>query len=901
MPKVRGGLERVALDLHVHTPASHDWRGPKPSPAEFVQAIVSKGLHGIAVTDHATGGWIDALRVAAIAADIVIFPGVELNNLAGNEGIHIVAIFETDFTEIDVDRFLTTVGALSGAGKRVRRGSATAGPIQVLNAVHEFGGIAVLAHCASGKGALGGMRGDLRTQIVQHPALLAAEAPPDDFHDETKRKLGKRTWDVLDGQDPTYLRELAVYSASDNPSAVGHGHGLGGIGTRYSYFWMEQPLTLEGLRQCLIDRRARIEIPIPAAPISNLPPRQTQSIGRVQVTGGYLNGLDVVFHEGLTTILGAKGSGKSMLVELLRFALGQQPTQIEILRDHETKLRKRLEPYGRVAVDIRQSDGGVVTLEREHDPAKQNPWRSAVTPTDLVGCHFLSQGEVVRIAESEEEQIRFIDSFFDFRTHQKAIAKVRSQLVELDKDVAKQIANAAAEEQLLADKKRISAEIAEKNRLVKSRGFTQYQRAQAKSRLIEGALSTASKVLEVLDDAREALNAVPNAPAAAGASGRDAIVRRALKLADELRNEAVESLARTTAAARLSSAAIKNDQETWEVEFAKEEDAYSKEVQKAGGDQRALNQARARLERELADVETKLSSASQLARQLKPRIEKRDALLGSLRDLRRKYTRARQERCEWFEEKSEGQIKARVSAGSNRDEFQDRLAAMKKGSYLAGAETEAIASSVSPEAFVEALLAFGKSSDPRSLKGIATASKLPESRVIALAGFLLEQASREGFERLLEVQHAVSPTDRPEIRFRREDGSYAPLSELSTGQKCTALLVMALAEGDRPIIIDQPEDSLDVRSIWEDMCVRLRLAKRSRQFVFTTHNSSLAVASDSDTFIVMAGGADRGEVVLAGAIDHEEVRDEVIKLLEGGPSTYFLKQRKYHISDPYSG
>jgi hypothetical protein len=91
---------------------------------------------------------------------------------------------------------------------------------------------------------------------------------------------------------------------------------------------------------------------------------------------------------------------------------------------------------------------------------------------------------------------------------------------------------------------------------------------------------------------------------------------------------------------------------------------------------------------------------------------------------------------------------------------------------------------------------------------------------------------------------------------------------------------MTLCEGETPIIVDQPEDSLDIRSIWEDMCERLRLGKRSRQFLFTTHNSSLAVASDSDKFAVLAADGRRAEVVLSGAIDGAEVRKEVIELLE---------------------
>ena len=110
---------------------------------------------------------------------------------------------------------------------------------------------------------------------------------------------------------------------------------------------------------------------------------------------------------------------------------------------------------------------------------------------------------------------------------------------------------------------------------------------------------------------------------------------------------------------------------------------------------------------------------------------------------------------------------------------------------------------------------------------------------------------------------------------------------------------MALCEGNHPIVVDQPEDSLDIRSIWDDMCKRLRVSKRARQFVFATHNSSLAVASDSDRFLILVAEKGRARLMLSGSIDNAQVRKEVIQLLEGGEATYFLKQRKYNVHDPW--
>jgi energy-coupling factor transporter ATP-binding protein EcfA2 len=618
------------------------------------------------------------------------------------------------------------------------------------------------------------------------------------------------------------------------------------------------------------------------------------------VVGGFLDGLDLEFHGGLTTALGPKGSGKSILVELLRFALDQEPTQADIRKDHDTKLAKQLGVYGRVTVDICLPDGTSHSFEREYSPAAQNPYHGIMLPPgDLLQCHFLSQGEIVRMAESEDEQIRFIDSFFDFRSHQRGIDEVREQLAALDHEVARQIRARKAADVLKAEQTTLRAEIAKKDVELKIPVFGKFQQAQAKTQTIDRAVSAAADVGAALDESQRALEAVPDPPDPPAELASDPLVRQVQEFATRAKDEALKSLAEARDAAATLEGEARGAQATWAPSYEAVADEYSRETQKAGGDMPALSQARARLVTRLTEVETKLNAVEQTAALLRPTVEGRSALLSRLRDLQRAYTQARQERCDWFAQKSGGQIRARVSAGSNRDDFRDRLATMKRGSRLSAAEIDLIVAGCSPDEFVSALLRYDLTRSMTDLGGIASASGLAPARVAALAEFLLADEAEDGYEHLLELQYAVTPTDCPEIAFRRDDGSFAPLEELSTGQKCTALLVMALCEGDAPIIVDQPEDSLDIRSIWDDMCLRLRLSKRGRQFIFSTHNSSLAVASDTDKFVVLAADAHHADVVLSGAIDSEEVRREVIKLLEGGPSTYFLKQRKYNLSDPY--
>ena len=155
--------------------------------------------------------------------------------------------------------------------------------------------------------------------------------------------------------------------------------------------------------------------------------------------------------------------------------------------------------------------------------------------------------------------------------------------------------------------------------------------------------------------------------------------------------------------------------------------------------------------------------------------------------------------------------------------------------------------------------------------------------------------SVEDFSEVLALQHDALPEDAPRVQFLKDDGNYYDLASLSMGQKCTALLIIALSQGNMPVVIDQPEDALDIPSIYQDIALQLRGRKDSRQFILTTHNPTVAVAADSDKFHVLKGTATSGRVAVQGAIDRIDVRGQVIQHLEGGPEPFKLKTRKYGI------
>ncbi len=124
-----------------------------------------------------------------------------------------------------------------------------------------------------------------------------------------------------------------------------------------------------------------------------------------------------------------------------------------------------------------------------------------------------------------------------------------------------------------------------------------------------------------------------------------------------------------------------------------------------------------------------------------------------------------------------------------------------------------------------------------------------------------------------------------------EDPSFKDASELSRGQKCTALLPLLLARRDVPLIIDQPEDNLDNHFIYETVVETVRRVKKRRQMLLITHNANIPVLGEAELVIVMNSDGKRGYVERHGSLD--DCRDEIIDLLEGGREAFELRRKRY--------
>jgi hypothetical protein len=139
------------------------------------------------------------------------------------------------------------------------------------------------------------------------------------------------------------------------------------------------------------------------------------------------------------------------------------------------------------------------------------------------------------------------------------------------------------------------------------------------------------------------------------------------------------------------------------------------------------------------------------------------------------------------------------------------------------------------------------------------------------------------------------------VQYEGED-----IERLSPGTRGIVLLLLYLAldrDDDRPLVIDQPEENLDPRSVYDELVPRFRRAKLRRQIIVVTHNANLIVNGDADQVIIATAGPHRPRQLPeisydSGGLENDRVRTKVCEILEGGEEAFRERARRLRIGVP---
>jgi hypothetical protein len=150
--------------------------------------------------------------------------------------------------------------------------------------------------------------------------------------------------------------------------------------------------------------------------------------------------------------------------------------------------------------------------------------------------------------------------------------------------------------------------------------------------------------------------------------------------------------------------------------------------------------------------------------------------------------------------------------------------------------------------------------------------------------------------------HWLFSTDHITVRYEISyDG--VDIRKLSPGTRGIVLLLLYLAlddSDDRPLIIDQPEENLDPKSVFDELVALFIAAKAKRQVIMVTHNANLVINTDADQIIVAAAGPHPSGglppiTYVAGGLENAEIRKAVCDILEGGEAAFRERARKLRV------
>lgn len=928
------GAHFYRCDFQVHTPRDQNWKGADAVTSEersaYAQSLVAAcrkhDLRGIAITDHHDMAFIPyVIKAAANETDdrgellpperrLVVFPGIELTL-----GIPCQAILllDADFPENMFVPLLTALHLTPPPDDQARNGN-----VARLDDVHSFVDLKqqldrhnwlkdkyIILPNVTGEGKFSLLRNGQMGKYIEMPCVGGYIDGP-----LSKLKPGRKS--ILDGLDKAWgNKRIACFQTSDNRHDDHRD-----LGTHTTWVKWATP-TAEALRQACLAQESRISQEVPLLP--------ALVIASISVSNSlFLGPIDVDLNPQYNALIGGRGTGKSTILEYLRWALCDQPPGIG---DAETPnyqarrsrlIEQTLRPLA-ATVEIRFEVNGVPHVVR----------RASVDGSILLK---IGTGEMKACTEDEVRSLLPIEAYSQKQLSDVSVrideltrfvaAPIRGELNRIDRELADHVER--IRQAYATRRRRRALEQAIQTRELESRSLE--EQADALRAGLTGLSEDDRALLDrgrVYDTANQAIDSWKNGIKSVeqGAS----TLRHAVSVAltqllpapvdppspalveahveyRSLLNEATAAL-NTLAekAARLlepaSPPAGLTPWQRWDEELAAFKASYGAAVQKSSSHTEKLQQLQAietqvqRMNREIAQLKEELRGLSETEdrylagrRAWQELLSERDQLLDS--------------QCSALTADSGQSIRARVKRFASAEDFSSHLRQALSGSRLQGNKIEMIGESIvassKPDEHWNAIL--------DDLEKLAEhdperdgAERRPATPTLSSIG--LSSGDLDRIDRTLKPEQWVTLSltpikSVPEFEYQSREAEYIPFSNASAGQQATALLETLLTQSAFPLIIDQPEEDLD-NPVMLEIVAKIWQAKQRRQIIFASHNANLVVNGDAELVAWCSyramGDQSRGIIGGTGAIDMPDVREAIKKIMEGGEAAFRLRREKY--------
>lgn len=430
------GTRFYKCDFQVHTPRDINWSGNKPVSDEdrkeyaqnFVLACRTKGVNAVAITDHHDVTFFPFIKMAAEneldesgnpieeSKKLVVFPGIELT--LSNPPIQVLLILDSTFPEDQLIRVLHKLALEPNPIEEPSTKETVPVPSDVVNGLTDLhvkldtieilkGKYIVLPHVSRGH------KGLLRRDFYEHYKKMPCVGGYIDGSIPDNEGIKN----ILNGKDRNYgFKSVAVFQTSDNRKET-----FEDLGAHTTWVKWATP-TAEALRQASLAKESRLSNIEP-----ELPPIH---IKKISVTNSkFLGRIELELNQQYNALIGGRGTGKSTILEYLRWGLCDQiigayeiEAQSEILKRRQVLIEKTLTPYsGEVRVSTIVN--GIDHIVKRNSSTKEIQLK-------------IGRGDFENVSEEEIRRLIPIQAY-----SQKQLSSVGVRTDELKRFIQQPIAN----------------------------------------------------------------------------------------------------------------------------------------------------------------------------------------------------------------------------------------------------------------------------------------------------------------------------------------------------------------------------------------------------------------------------------------------------------------------------
>jgi predicted ATPase len=147
---------------------------------------------------------------------------------------------------------------------------------------------------------------------------------------------------------------------------------------------------------------------------------------------------------------------------------------------------------------------------------------------------------------------------------------------------------------------------------------------------------------------------------------------------------------------------------------------------------------------------------------------------------------------------------------------------------------------------------------------------------------------------IVDQLQIISPEDEIILEYRpKGEKQFKPLHSASAGQKATAILTFILSFGQNPLILDQPEDDLNSKLVYELVVDKIKTAKKERQIIIVTHNANIPVNADAELIMCMNSTSSDMEILTEGTLENKNIKKEICDTMEGSVDAFQARAERY--------